>query len=759
MKKNESNSRHKSLKGSVNANGKDTLLNEAQRLHDLGLGIHWLQKNSKKPIDHNWTNGERPSLSDLERKYCKGFNIGTRLGEASKLKDGNFLGALDVDIKSSNPVHKELAYKWVNDNFDGILDATNVSLSGRGNGSCHVLFKTKSPITSKKLYTSPEICEVYMPTAKATPEQVKLLGPEKIDQGIRLRPAWEVDLMSQGRQIVLPGSIHPDTKKEYKWKNRLETIESIRLIESEIHLQSSTTLLNKEETKFDWKPVHISDLEKRIDKHTLKEITDGEDVKDRSSACFSVCMKLIRAGFNDNEILTILTDKNNYLGQTAYEHTNSNSRKKAARWLSRYTLKKAKEACDPANDFPDLSVDGEEWKKKLAISDKGKILGSLANIILIIKSIIGQKTFKRNDFANIDTYGENPPWNDKQKGNLIQDIDITNIINWFAHNWNFEPTELKVNQAVNQIANENKFHPVKEYLDKLTWDKKPRINNFLKKYLNAVGPKTYLQAVSRKFLCAMVARIYEPGIKFDHVMILEGPQGIGKSTSSNILGGDFFTDTGIPNIGDKESYLVLQGKWLIELGELSSMRKADIEKLKAYIVATADDIRPPYGRRIQKFLRQCVFIGTTNSDQYLSDSSGNRRFWPVKVTKCDIEALKRDRDQLFAEAKHIWEKGETLYLSGNEEELAIIEQNKRMYHDPWIQELDDLFARLDAECDYSINPFKFTLNELSKYSPFENIVSDQRCIKRISTILKRLGYRSIPSNSKNWWCKSSEDTN
>lgn len=729
---------------------KKDLLNEAKRLYDMGLAVHWLRPQSKIPVFSKWTSGERIGWDELKRTYHKGYNIGCRLGDASKVTEG-YLAVLDVDIKSDNPIHKDQAYKWIEKHFPGLLDSTTITLSGRGLGSCHAWVKTKTPIDSRRLYSSPETCSVRMPSVKATPEQIKILGQKKIDEGYRIRPAFEVDIMSIGKQVVLPPSIHPDTGDKYKWKNKLESISTIKLVEFNLPAIKENT--STKEPVGDWRPIEKLNLETRLDNKTLSMIIDGEDVEDRSAACFTVCMKLIRAGFNDDEILTILTDPNTFLGRTSYDHTKSKSRKRAAQWIKNYTLKNAKENLESGREFNDVTVDDnkEPWKEKLEKTQHGKARPSLTNIILIIKSVVGINTFKRNDFSHIDIYGERPPWNDKKVGDQIQDVDITNIISWFAHKWEFEPSELKINQAVTQIANENKFHPVKTYLDGLVWDKKPRVNLLLKKYFNAQGPKHYLQAISKKFLCAMVARIYSPGVKFDTVLILEGKQGIGKSTAAQILGGEWFTDTGIQNIGDKDSYMALQGKWLIELGELSSIRKADLEKIKAYVAAQNDDLRPPYGRRSERFPRQSIFIGTTNADNYLNDPSGNRRFWPVKVTKCEIELLKKDRDQLFAEAIHLFRTGEKLYLNEDENALAQNEQKKRMYYDPWEEELRTFIKMKINDDDFSFNPDKFSLRELSDHTPFMNVVNDPRDTKRISLVLKTLGYKSRSSNGKNFW--------
>lgn len=731
----------------------DQFMNDLKRLHGMGLAIHWLRPRSKIPINKGWATGERPSWAELKKTYREGYNVGCRLGEASKVKNG-YLAVLDIDIKSDDPAHRILAEKWIEEKFPGLTISTVITVSGRGKGSGHLWMITKTPMNSYRLFASSETCIVHMPSVKATPDQIQKLGIKKIAEGYRIRPAFEIDFMSIGKQVVLPPSIHPDTKKKYTWKKGIQKIEDIKLVENlkQLTVLDKTSKSSTKEPIGDWSPVKIDDLETRLDSETFAMLTDGDNVSDRSVALLAVCKKLIKANFNDDEILTILTDPTTYLGQTAYDHTQSKSRKRAAQWIKNYCLPKAKEHLDPAKDFTDVSIDDSEpWKKDLDVTEHGKIRPSLKNIILIIKSIVGSDTFKKDDFSHIDMYGRQSPWTDKKPGDQINDIDITNIINWFAHQWGFEPTEQKINLAVQQIASENTFHPVKEYLDSLKWDKKSRVSGFLKNYFHADGSNVYLRAVSKKFLCAMVARIYKPGIKYDNVLILEGKQGVGKSTASRILGGEWFTDTGILNIGDKDSYLALQGKWLIELGELSSIRKTDLEKLKAYIAGQSDDLRPPYGRRSERFLRQSVFIGTTNADNYLNDPTGNRRFWPVKVSKCENELLKKDRDQLFAEAIHLFEAGEKLYLNEEENVIAEKEQKKRMVNEPWIEEFLEYVKNKADNDDFSFDEKSFTLKQLTDHPPFANVVNDQRDTKRISLVLRTLNYRSRSSNGKNLW--------
>lgn len=241
-------------------------------------------------------------------------------------------------------------------------------------------------------------------------------------------------------------------------------------------------------------------------------------------------------------------------------------------------------------------------------------------------------------------------------------------------------------RAVAVVAQLRKIHPVKEYLESLSWDGTPRIDAWLATYCRGesiAGNEDYLREVGSKWLIAAVARIYQPGCKVDTVLVLEGAQGFRKSTAFRILGGPWFTDE-LADVGSKDAAVQLQGMWLIELAELDALSKAESAKIKSFFTRTTERYVPKYARHPVEVPRQCVFAGTVNPDTYLKDETGNRRFWPVRcVAKIDVEALQRDRDQIWAEAVSRYKNGTAWHLDQSLEGQARSEQDARYQADAW----------------------------------------------------------------------------
>ncbi|MGY4476349.1 VapE domain-containing protein [Bradyrhizobium sp. USDA 3364] len=239
-----------------------------------------------------------------------------------------------------------------------------------------------------------------------------------------------------------------------------------------------------------------------------------------------------------------------------------------------------------------------------------------------------------------------------------------------------------VGEAVELVARERSFNPVIDYLDSVEHDGLGRVDHFFQKYFGA-DDSPYSRSVSRCFLIGSVARVMCPGVKNDHLPVLESAQGEGKSTALKVMFQPWFSDE-LADFGSKDAALQLMGIWCHELSEMDAYSRAEVGRVKAWISRTVDRFRPPYGYRVAEFPRSCVFAGTTNRDEYLRDETGNRRFWPLKTGKINLTALGDDRDQIWAEAVRLYRADVKWWLI-NPEALrqAKAEQLARVVSDPW----------------------------------------------------------------------------
>lgn len=717
---------------------KKDLIKYLKFLTAYGFALHWLRPKSKIPIEKGWNEGPRHSLGELIRQYKPGFNLGVRLGLPSKLKNGAYLTIIDFDIKSSEEKHLLEAQYRLEKLYPDIALWPCVA-SGRGNGSRHFFASTLTPPTTIRLFQSIEKVKVFMPSVRPSQQELLALSDDEIKKGMRLRSAYEAMILGTGAQAVLPPSIHPDSNKNYEWIQEFDADVVLDIIEA-VEVNRIITEMKSENIEFESLDLENSNIPYEI----IEAIIKGEGVENRSDYLLKAAISMYRAGLSDNQIISVLTERGYYLGEVAYDHTKSDSRYAAADWIRRYTLPKAKEVCSTSQeDFNIVVEDTEEteWPRKIVRNKNGKPTSSFLNIKTIIDNSVGGKILAKNEFSQEETWIANTPWGSK-KGESIQDSDAIMIKDWLAQKWQFEPSRDRIDEVIIQLARSNTFHPVREYLEKLEWDGVPRLNNWLIKYLNANGPEKYLRAVGKYVLLAMIKRIYEPGCKFDQVLILEGRQGIGKSTALKILAHPWHSDAYM-NIADKDSVLNLQGTWIYELGELSAMRRAEINTLKDFITRTTDRIRPPYGKRKVEYHRQSVFIGTTNSNEYLKDSSGNRRFWPVSVNKINLAALKKDRDQLLAEAYRRYHNGERkLYIRSNEIKiLESQEQKRRLEFDEIESELIKFFASSEAE-----DLEEFHLSDLTDRGFLNGRRADHLLEKRICKALRSIGF----DNQSRW---------
>jgi putative DNA primase/helicase len=324
----------------------------------------------------------------------------------------------------------------------------------------------------------------------------------------------------------------------------------------------------------------------------------------------------------------------------------------------------------------EIKLDDIDWMQELESDSKGKYLSTANNINLIFANDSRLKAaFKNNVFDNKRYVCRSVPWRKVTEPEPVKNVEYNGVRNYIETIYNITAPG-KVDDSLALEFEKKSFHPVMDYLKSLEWDGVKRVDNLLIDYFGS-DDNVYTKEAIRKTLAAAVARVFNPGVKYDMVLVLSGDQGTYKSTFVNKLGMSWYSDT-FTTVHGKEAFEQIQGVWIMELAELAGLRKAEVEPVKHYVSKQQDSFRPAYGRAIETFKRQTVFIGTTNARGFLTDSSGNRRFNPVDVKKGEKSIVKDltqvEVDQIWAEAVALYRKGEKLYLSDEANQIAKKEQ-------------------------------------------------------------------------------------
>jgi predicted P-loop ATPase len=360
---------------------------------------------------------------------------------------------------------------------------------------------------------------------------------------------------------------------------------------------------------------------------------------------------------------------------------------------------------DPTTLTPalaDLQDELSGWRAALLLSRKNTPKPLLANALIALREAPEwQGVLAYDEFALVTMQLKPPPWLKHENNWAPQqwtDRDDALTADWLQH----QDISVTVNVAAiaaETVAKDYSFHPIKDYLESLVWDGVERIANFAASYLGAEATQ-YHCAVSRCLFIAAVARITRPGCKADYVPILEGAQDRGKSTAIELLFTPWFSDD-LAELGTKDAAMQVRVAWGIEIAELASMTRPEIERVKAFITRKVDRFRPSYGRRVIEVPRQSVFIGSTNSDAYLKDETGGRRFWPIRCGgSIDLKAIQRDRGQFWAEAVAQLKAGAPWWIvDTGMVNLVRDEQAARYVDDPW-QEPIAQFVR--SQTDISV---------------------------------------------------------
>ena len=391
----------------------------------------------------------------------------------------------------------------------------------------------------------------------------------------------------------------------------------------------------------------------------------------------------------------------------------------------------------------------DDWLARCIKGETGKPLPILANVLTALRSdpaLRDAYAFDEMLRAPMLMHPIGQQLCPQAEPRPLGDADITDLIEHLQRRGLKRIGREPVRDGVLARARDCAYHPVRQYLERLIWDGTKRLNVWLITRLGA-ELTAYTQNIGTMFPLAMVARIFEPGCKADYMLVLEGPQGALKSSASAVLGGEFFSDN-MPEVGEgKDVSQHLNGKWLIEIAEMHAMSKVETAHLKAFITRTTERYRPSYGRMEVIQARQCVFIGTTNRDTYLRDETGGRRFWPVRVGNIDIDGLAADRDQLFAEAVHLYRAGHQWWPDQIfEREHIAPEQASRYESDVWEENITAYLAE---------HP-RVTVGEIAKEAlSIQTAKIGTAEQRRIAAGLERLGWQRerVDWQGKRWWSK------
>jgi predicted P-loop ATPase len=394
----------------------------------------------------------------------------------------------------------------------------------------------------------------------------------------------------------------------------------------------------------------------------------------------------------------------------------------------------------------------DNWKDKLLTTGQGAPKPILANAITAYRyAPEWQDVLYFDEFSMATMVRHSPPW---EGGAIVErkwsPKDDSLAADWLQRHGITVGTNVAA-EAVEVVARDAPFHPLREYLTsaQLEWDGKPRVRTWLSQYLG-VPHSPYAGAVGQAWMISAVARAMHPGAKADSMLIIEGAQGIGKSQAVRTLADPWFSDE-LADIGSKDASLQLGGNWIFELSELGAMQRSEVTRLKAFLSCTQDRFRPPYGRRVIEVPRQCIFVGTTNDDEYLKDATGARRFWPVKAGRILLRDLEADRDQLWGEAVRLYHDGLPWWLTSPKALAAAkAEQEERYVADPW----DNLIAKyLECRNDTSIAEI---LEEALHIEAAKRTQPDQNRVARALRALAWVKYQHRADERREWRYRRTE---
>jgi predicted P-loop ATPase len=479
----------------------------------------------------------------------------------------------------------------------------------------------------------------------------------------------------------------------------------------------------------------------------LRGGSDGEAVAEgsRNETLFKRACSMRATGWDEAEILAALLAFNERRCSPPLDPAEVKS---IAASAARY------EPNAPPRPNPDPTPDGQpaveqedtSWHEQLVCNPKGGVRNTFLNVVTIIRNSRDYATLRLNEMTRAPELG----------GERVTDARFAQVREQIERRWGFAPSAESVVSALGLIASERRYHPVQQYLRSLKWDGTERLDRVAADVLGADATPINVTMVRSWFVSA-VARAMQPGCKVDTSLVLVGAQGVGKSSFFRVLGGEWFSDSAV-DIESKDAMLQINAAWIYELGELEHVTsRAHAGRVKAFVSSQVDTYRQPYGRVVESVPRHNVIVGTTNEAQFLTDSTGDRRFWVVRVARVDTEALARDRDQLWAEALAALDAREGWWLVAEAEVARAEATEAHRVADAWEDTVATWLEGLTGAESRDITTQRVLTSalrvDLDRITPRESA--------RVSTILRRLGYltrvlRVDGRNTRVWDCQTAD---
>lgn len=648
----------------------------------VSCGYELIELNGKKPAKRGWQKTETLTFDEAEYCFALEKNVGVRLRETDLV--------IDVDPRNFASGVDEL------NRFLREFDVDESAVVETGSGGKHIYLQK--------------------------PLGLKVSG--------KLPGYSGIDVKSAGGFVVAAGSAHPETGRLYQWES-----DALCLVD-EAPERLLSTLAKTAPTNSVAEPGEVSceQLEAMLSALDVYDFDDQTEWLNLMMACHHAT-----GGLGKSEFVTWSISHPKYAGDSEIIETRWNSLKadkpggRTAASLYRELFKVGH------GDLVPRSSAVEDFENDLLLTsldldcyESGKAKPTFRNACEILRHDRLKPGF--NELSQQACFlGSDLPWPDNS-GFEVNDDTLRLTRGYLIAQYDIQFSKDDISEAVQSVALENPFDPLVEYLDSLAWDAVPRIDSLLTRYFGAEDSE-YVRAVGRLFLVALVRRARKPGCKFDQLVCLKGKQGAGKSTALSILGGEFFSDAALGSLSDKDTVIAIQGKWLFEWGEGVSLSRTRSDEMKSFLSRQVDECRLPYARHSKSMPRRTIFVATTNDGLYLNDMTGLRRFLPVDVGEIDLNGLKKDRDQLLAEASEAEAKGETIVLPEQLWSEAAERQNDVLAVDPWV---DDVRAYLNT-LDESVTRISSSelLSSAIGVPAGRRAQNDQ---KRLAGVMSRVGW-------------------